>query len=122
MIFLHDRRFDKYNLLPTGGITLCIEEYVLFPEGTSVVNSLGYRPIKIGIVKCSNDDLYNKKIGRELSKRNVKETEVFFERIKIDLNNCFIYSFRLAELSLKDLYYIVVNENGKVLRFGKGYN
>jgi len=61
--FLHLRRylcknFRKYHILPMGGITV----------GYSVVNSLEHKAIGIviAIARCRNDELYNKKTGREL--------------------------------------------------------
>lgn len=91
----NDRPFEgepgyfHFEINPKGGRTIAvevptIEEFaVLSPSLKNPV------PVKIGIAVCSKKDLYNKKVGRELSVSRMKE--VNFYVTKSEHNPGYVY-------------------------------
>ena len=88
--FIHERIAKDFELLefsyrefgPKGGRTHAIE----LPKTKDLTNlSLGDKiDIRIGIAKCHPDDLYNKKIGRELALSKINNLEAIVKTIQKD--------------------------------------
>lgn len=67
------------NFEPKGGITVCLESLQSW-----FVNSLeetDFFDKKVGKAYCSSKDLYNKKIGRDLSIERLKNTRLTVNKI-----------------------------------------
>jgi hypothetical protein len=61
------------TLLPKGGITFAMEE--IEPDLFNQITEEHVLEAQFGFARCSDKDLYNKKIGREIAKGRMVNTE-----------------------------------------------
>lgn len=61
------------SLLPKGGITFAMEE--ITPDLFNQITEDHILEAQFGFARCSDKDLYNKKIGREIAKGRMINTE-----------------------------------------------
>lgn len=80
LVYCHNRTFNKVqrmdgtslDLSPRGGSTVAMESIPSWLLDTIEMGSTIVR--KVGIAKCSEDDNYCKKTGRELAQSRLKQT------------------------------------------------
>jgi hypothetical protein len=74
IVFNHTRYATMDGtLLPKGGITFAMEE--IEPDLFNQITEEHVLEAQFGFARCSDKDLYNKKIGREIAKGRMVNTE-----------------------------------------------
>jgi len=74
--FYHDRLYrftpcySDMEICPSGGQTIAMEE--IAPWLLDTLKSLDFLTRRIGVARCSHEDNYNKKTGRELAESRMK--------------------------------------------------
>jgi hypothetical protein len=73
--YFHIRNEHEYSdvILPKGGTTIAVKVPTL--EQMQLMVLCESFPIELGIAKCHEDDLYNKKIGRNVSAGRISTIE-----------------------------------------------
>lgn len=91
---LYKQHYDSFNdyfydeILPKGGITIAIEaipSYLLdtLKYGDTIVK-------KVGVARCSTEDNFCKKTGRELAESRLKSTTLTVRTVLKDEGFCYV--------------------------------
>lgn len=90
MQYIHNRLFNSYRPLATGGSTIAI----LPPSKEDLLKSFSSSEpsfqILVGKADCSSKDHYNKKIGRELAETRLNAEKFFIQKINYDQSRIYV--------------------------------
>lgn len=79
IIYLHSRnvgqnKFGQYCIDALGGKTVAMES--IKPWLVADLKVGDFFDVRVGIAKCSDEDRYNKKIGRDMAKSRMKPSKL----------------------------------------------